>query len=449
MRRLLVALAFLCVAALPLAAEEWRFDVVQLKSGMRFEGLIHGETPDAIHFKHVSRRPGKPTLVLETVFRRDEIDKIERLEGTERQELAKRVDQIDRRVELEKKRMQALALERVAWPSGGQAWRHAGKHFVLVSNMSNEELVRLIVVRLEDIFQAFTENLGARRQPAQPTSIVLYRSLAEYAAALKGRSLNIFTPAFYDPARNEIVAASDLERLSDELAKLKAKHEGYVKELDAYEAKLKRHFHDNPPPAMLAQLRQMRLQIPLLNKENESTLERQVRPLFTTLYHEAFHAYLDNFVYASSETPVPRWLNEGLAQIFETALVETGDLRVGHVDPKRLADVQAAIKNKQFVPLAELLAADAQPFLAAHKSEVPAASRYFQASWALAYYLKFETKALADEALNEYLRGLAGGRDRIQGFERLVGASLKDFEPRFQQYLLHLRPDGTVRSPKP
>jgi len=34
---------------------------------------------------------------------------------------------------------------------------------------------------------------------------------------------------------------------------------------------------------------------------------------------------------------VPLWLDEGLAQIFETALVEAGELRVGHAERSRLA----------------------------------------------------------------------------------------------------------------
>jgi len=427
------------------AAEEWRFEVVHLRSGASFEGLITEETADAVHFKHVSRRPGKPSLVLETVFRRTEIDRIERLEGPARQELVKRVDGIDRRGEIEKKRMQELKLDRVPWRGGGQAWRYAGRYFVLLSNMESEELVRRIVVRLEDVFQAFTENLGTRRLPEQPTRVYLYRSLAEYQTALKGQGLNLFNPAYYDPGKNEIVAASDLQRLSEELAKLRAKHEAQLKELDVYEAKLRRHFHDNPPPALLAQLKQLRQQIPLLNRENESILERQVQPLFTTLYHEAFHAYLDNFVYAQSETPVPRWLNEGLAQIFETALVETGELRVGHVDPRRLAEVQTALQNKTFLSLADLLRADAQPFLAAHRAAAPAADRYFQTSWALAYYLTFEKKLLGSDALEEYIRRAARGDDPVKSFEQLAGQRLTEFEPAFQQYVLRLRPDGRLR----
>ena len=41
---------------------------------------------------------------------------------------------------------------------------------------------------------------------------------------------------------------------------------------------------------------------------------------------------------------MPRWLNEGLAQIFETAIIEAGELRVGHADAERLARVKEEIR---------------------------------------------------------------------------------------------------------
>ena len=65
--------------------------------------------------------------------------------------------------------------------------------------------------------------------------------------------------------------------------------------------------------------------------------------LFTRLYHEAFHAYLGTFVYPAQGGSLPIWFNEGLAQIFETAIVEVGELRVGHADPVRLVAVRAVL----------------------------------------------------------------------------------------------------------
>src|SRR6516225_9397706 len=60
------------------------------------------------------------------------------------------------------------------------------------------------------------------------------------------------------------------------------------------------------------------------NVKNDGLFKEATRHLFQTLYHEAFHAYLVNFVYPPEDGEAPRWLNEGLAQIFETAIVEAG-----------------------------------------------------------------------------------------------------------------------------
>src|SRR5208283_1264672 len=98
------------------------------------------------------------------------------------------------------------------------------------------------------------------------------------------------------------------------------------------------------------QLLEARQAIASANTTNEELFQKATQQLFQTLYHEAFHAYLANFVFPPSEGTVPRWLNEGLAQIFETALVEAGELRVGHITPIRLTNIQEAVKKGEVVP---------------------------------------------------------------------------------------------------
>jgi hypothetical protein len=200
---------------------------------------------------------------------------------------------------------------------------------------------------------------------------------------------------------------------------------------------------------MLAQVRQTRQRILVVNNQNRDTFERLNRPLFTTLYHEAFHAYLDNFVYPNGELPVPRWLNEGLAQIFETALVETGELRVGHVDARRLSAAQNSLRKKQFPSLEQILDSEHKDFSVAHASDAIHSDRFFQASWALAFYLTFERKLLNTPGLEAYIRLLQRGTNRREAFRELVGQPLAEFERRFHEFILALRPDGSLKPPAP
>lgn len=428
----------------PLAAEddggEWKFDILPLKNGSVFEGQIVAEDRDAVYFKYVVRKPGSPTIVFETTFSRDEVDwkKVRRLSEEERKELARRIEMLDQGGKREQARMRDLKLEEIKF-NGGAGWAYSSKYFRLETNV-REELARELIVRLEDVYEAYTHRLGARRTPKEVTRITLFRSVEDYQKAIQELRINILNPAFYDPVKNWIMAASALEQQAQELDKLRQKHDAILQDLEEQEKKMRKHYRGQPPQAMLAQFWQIRRNVLAVNAENVDAFEAMKRPLLAILYHEAFHAYLDNHVYPSSEMTVPRWLNEGLAQIFETAIVEAGRLRVGHVHPKRLEKIQEALKNKQIVPLKELLTSNAKPFSVHDLGDKQIADRYFLTSWALAYYLAFERKALDANALDEYVNTLSRGTDPLDAFHDLVGETLGEFETKFHQFLRQLRP---------
>src|SRR5262249_34471954 len=159
---------------------------------------------------------------------------------------------------------------------------------------------------------------------------------------------------------------------------------------------------------------------------------------------------LGNFVYPPKEARVPYWLNEGLAQIFETALVEANELRVGHVDKVRLPKVQALASRGELVPVADLLKAGPKQFHVNHPNSPRLADRYYLTSWALAFYLLVKQQALAaPKKLDQYVQSLKGGTDPLKAFQELVGKPVPAFQIAFRDYLLRLRPDGTLaRLPK-
>src|SRR5262249_54816475 len=138
------------------------------------------------------------------------------------------------------------------------------------------------------------------------------------------------------------------------------------------------------------QLVQSRLEIAQVNQQNEELFRKATQQLFRTMAHEAFHAYLANFVFPPSQGDVPRWLNEGLAQIFEEAALEGGALRVGQVESARLEKAQAAVRNGELVSLPELLRSSPSQFVVAHGHDRRSADRYYLTAWALAHYLTFE-----------------------------------------------------------
>jgi hypothetical protein len=144
---------------------------------------------------------------------------------------------------------------------------------------------------------------------------------------------------------------------------------------------------------------------------------------------------------------LPRWLNEGLAQMFETAVVEAGELRADWPDPRRLEQTKDWLKGKNggpLVALSDLLVSGKDAFLASHSDHRGAAERAYLTSWALAYYLTFERRLIGTPALNKYLIALNSGGDPRAAFVSLVGQELEAFEKQWHAYLLRLLKDGTV-----
>jgi hypothetical protein len=203
-------------------------------------------------------------------------------------------------------------------------------------------------------------------------------------------------------------------------------------------------FPKGAPDIYLQPFKKSLLKIDQQSKQNDELFQQASKQLFRTSFHEAFHAYLANFVYPPEEYEVPRWLNEGLAQIFETAFVEAGELRVGHADLARLNTAQMALRTKELAPLNELLVSGKDQFIVRHATDKQTSDRYYLTSWAVAFYIAFERRLLGTKAMDDYVKSLKRGQDPVAAFEKLTGQSVAAFEKDFHRYLSVLRPDGTI-----
>jgi hypothetical protein len=440
-----VLLAALLPAAVVAAEDDWKYDVVHLKNGHTLRGLLVEQTPAVIQFRCVSRKPGSHTLVIPETLQRAEVSSVELLPDRERETLAARLRALDPTGKGEAQRMASLELTSVPWGKGGngKALRYESTHFVLGSD-APEDVVRRAAVQLEQVFAAYVRFLPPRARGGQPTAILLAQSLGEYQALLKEQGRVLLNPALYDPRRNQIVCGTDLRQLGEQLERTRRRHQQLLREAKEREAELNRLFKGQVPAQLLRPIHEVRADVDRVNRQNDEQFQAATRQLFGVLYHEAFHAYLANFVYPPDEASVPRWLNEGLAQVFETAFVEAGELRVGHADKARLTQAQAALARGELVPLRELLRSGPGQFVVQHASEQRNSDRYYLTSWAVAFYLTFDRRLLGTRAMDDYVRALHGGEDPLAAFRRLAGQGPTQFEEDFQAYLALLRPDGTV-----
>ncbi|MBY0460315.1 MAG: hypothetical protein K2V38_23625, partial [Gemmataceae bacterium] len=95
---------------------DWRFDVLVLKNGSKFQGLILADLPDRVEFRSVTRLPGRPTVTLTGTFSKAEIAEIKPLSDKEREALREKLADLDPSGEGERKRMDSLELVPADWP---------------------------------------------------------------------------------------------------------------------------------------------------------------------------------------------------------------------------------------------------------------------------------------------------------------------------------------------
>jgi Protein of unknown function (DUF1570) len=453
------------VLALAAAAEPgivksaWKFDAIHLKNGSVLRGLIVEETPTHVRFQNVRRQPGRPTVVFTTLLARSDITRWEKLSDEERKLLKARLDQLDPANEGERQRMEELDLQKAAWAERpNTAFRYDSDQFSLLSN-APEDIVRRSAVRLEQIYTAYSRFLTPRHKGAAPTSILLYASVEEYQKANADRGRKFVNPAFFDPTTNRIVCACDLQRLGEDLEEVQRKHRELRDDLDKQEAELRRLYAKNKDELArhLQSVTDLRKRIADADRRNDAVFDKATRQLFSLLYHEAFHAYVNSFVYPpatngpSEQYPgeLPRWLNEGLAQVFETAIIEAGELRVGHAERDRLFRTKELVRCGEVLPLKDLLRSGSKQFIVVHGGDRFESDRAYLTSWALSHYLMFERKLIGTAELDTFVRQLNEKADPVEAFTKLIAQSLESFEMGFHRYVLRLQPDGSLTADAP
>ena len=219
-------------AAAP-GGDEWKYDVVHLKSGETLSGLVVEQDAKHVFIRKIVRKPGAPTLIFSDDLKRAEVDHIDLLEGADHDQLVQRIQSLIREREAlaaQLKRLDPdaskgqLASEdeltlkpaAVAGRSKAKALAYQSTYFRLISD-ARPEVVELAAIRLEQVYAAFAHLLPPRVTAPAPTTILLANSLADYKALVAQQGRNLFNPAYFDPAKNQIVCASDIGRLADAL----------------------------------------------------------------------------------------------------------------------------------------------------------------------------------------------------------------------------------------
>ena len=485
----------------PEEAATWKLEQIELKDGRILQGVIEGEYEEFVELQEVRRPAGKPMYLLVRPIERKTIKAIRRLSESDRAALLQKLATFVNRVPSEERRVRAIEISEnvvgskthftfAGSPRIEKTSEKSKAVWFTLDSTADDEATRRAIVRIEQAFVAFRQLFPARAEPAQPPRFLLFGTMEEYADHLRQQKLKIKNPAYYSPEQNLVVAGSDLTRYAEQLSHTRQQHERVRQEYAAASKQMtdtlreltldleKRGLAPDERKKIVVaaqgswdrELATLDKRIRAAERLNASLFDEVAGEMFARLYHEAFHAYLDNYlfppdrplkngtgserqqdaqgllpdrevpvpIFQHSAADVPRWLNEGCAQLFESGLWEGDSLRIDAPHPRLLRRLQADLKDKSPLSLRELLTANPREFLVGHGDDSAEAGRYYAYSWGLAYYLLIDSPLLTPQLLPAYVAA-DPAHDPVQRFEAIVGQPLDKFEPEWRERMAALK----------
>lgn len=452
---------FLLFTAGTLLAEEgrsrkWPMDKVILKDGEILQGLIRSEDDTKVHLLWCRVRPGKPLSFIGRKISQDEIDHLQRLTEAQRKELQQRIDDYINRAKQEEIDKDEVELTRGNL-YGPNTLSYDGNSFTLYTTAS-AETARLAALRLEKRFAAFREVLPPRLEPKRELRIILWGSKEEFQAYKARSGIEIQNRAYFDAEHNRVVAYTqadtllakhqatlrDLEAQSRELAeKYKAVRAELIREAKILKQIGAKDAQKANSTSKLAFFRQQResieRDIEKARRHNDQVVNDFLEQNLRTLYHEAFHAYLENFVYDHEHYRVPRWFNEGLAQVYENHLEHLGGKLRAEDSPQQARRLLEDLKGPQPLTLEQILTAPDATFLGVHGTPAKQSERYYLYSWGLAELVRAEilSRESPYQALDAFVDNQSDANS-VARLEHLFGKPLPQIEADWKQLLQKL-----------
>jgi hypothetical protein len=437
-------------------ADGWPLEELQTVDGRKYRGLIRAEVGGEIEMVEVVRPKNKPMFLVIRPIEAKSVVAQKRLPEDQRRKLRDRVDAFRSRSVIEAGRMENVQLA-PAEASGRDVLRYRGPWFTLDST-ADDETTRRSIVRVEQIFRAYRQLLPPRVRPQRELRVLLFGSLDEYRQYLGEHKLEITNPAFFAERTNVIVAGSDLTEYSKRLTQAREQHRQVREQLAAIDAELEPRLADLRKRLQSQRVAKDKIddelnarraawkteynatlkQLGAYERRNDARFAEVTEQMFRRLYHEGLHAYLENCVYPHAEHDVPIWLNEGLAQIFQSGQLDGDALRIDAPLETALTALQDDLKSEAPLRLDELLLAGRRDFLAGPEADGRAEKLYAHA-WGIAYYLTFNEGLLRSGALDEFVSPQGAMAGPLHQFERLTGTPLTDFEPRWRAEMLRLK----------
>ena len=143
------------------------------------------------------------------------------------------------------------------------------------------------------------------------------------------------------------------------------------------------------------------------------------RELYEVLQHEGFH----QFAYDYIGPALPVWVNEGIAQYYEDAIIVGSRMKMGLANARRIDLVKRAIENSGTIPVQELTTMTGNVWAAALRGNPERASLQYAQSWSIVYFLIHAEDGKYQSAFIRYLNLVSNGRNTDTAFAQAFGTS--------------------------
>ncbi|QQE11037.1 DUF1570 domain-containing protein [Planctomycetota bacterium] len=161
------------------------------------------------------------------------------------------------------------------------------------------------------------------------------------------------------------------------------------------------------------------------------------REIFAVLQHEGFHQFVWNYI--GKDLPV--WMNEGLAQYFEDAVITGKKMNTGLTDVNRAKLVKRMIRERDYLSFPDIMNLDHDQWSNILGDDAERASKLYAQAWSMVYFLIHSNDGKYAAGVNSYLTKLNNGEDPGWAFKRIFGFDLRRMERDWTRFAFAMEND--------
>lgn len=159
---------------------------------------------------------------------------------------------------------------------------------------------------------------------------------------------------------------------------------------------------------------------------------------FQVLQHEGFHQFAFNHL----GRELPTWINEGLAQYFEDAIIVGDKMTTGLANERRVSQVRHALTTDTGIDFEVLVEISSEEWAETLRTKPYRASLLYAQSWSIVFYLIHGENEKYQPAFARYLQKVSTGRDSKSAMQEAFGTDdLTPLANKWRGFAVEQEPD--------